>query len=63
FTNFSVTFISVQITLNDVYFFISCKFNHRKTAPPIVRRCLTIGVQFKIRSFLFILLFSGELYE
>ncbi|RUR52520.1 hypothetical protein ELS81_32540 [Bacillus sp. VKPM B-3276] len=29
-----------------MYFFISCKFSHRKTAPPIVRLCLTIGVQF-----------------
>ncbi|WP_204312320.1 hypothetical protein, partial [Bacillus cereus] len=25
----------------DVYFFISCKCSHRKTAPPIVRLCLT----------------------
>lgn len=29
------------------YLFLSVKFGHRKTAPPVVRLCLTTGVQFK----------------
>jgi len=43
--------------LNDRQFPILRKFGHKKTAPPTVRVCLTIGVQF-IRATSFVLFVS-----